>query len=180
MQSKVKTEIVHAKKCWSLKNSGKVKYIWQLVYNLSGIHARSSFHQIIKLFDSATSTETKSTSILVLCLVLKTIFLMIIIPLTGVQRSEHLTMCTPNELKKHDIRKSKGGDVVVPRLYHAAAYELSDPITHLLNDFMLTSTVPAKWNCTRHPYSKTTVPQSSNLRRISPLPLVENPLEKQC
>ena len=77
-------------------------------------------------------------------------------------------MRTSNEQNKLDIRKSTREGVFVPRLYRAAAYGLSDTITHLLNDSMLTSTVPAKWKCAHViPILKTTVPQLTNLQPIS-------------
>ena len=75
--------------------------------------------------------------------------------------------------------KSAGSDELPPRLLRGAAFELAEPLTHLMALSFETCTFPQKWKRAKViPVPKKPKPTVDDLRPISLLPIVSKIVER--
>ena len=181
-KAKSKQEIARSKRNWVTKACNNARDMWKVTSSIAGRNKSSSLHRIVTEFYSEYEAASEINRIFTSVFSasdpdsLRRISSEIgdddWLPLAD-------TSWTYKTLSQLHVNKATGSDGINLRLYKSACFELSEPVTHLINSCIALRQVPIKWKsadvCA---IPKSTPPKINELRPISLLPLPAKLLEK--
>ena len=184
LKAKIKTAIIAVKKAVAEKAKANVRKLWQVVHEFGGKSSTvGGINHIIEQFDNKTEAANAINNLFSSVFNVTDCFEeQDYIGVNAYLKLNWNPVVDPewmfSFLEGLNVHKATS-DFVSPRLYKAAAAILCNPLTHLVNESMLTCTVPDAWKLAHVvPVPKTNRPTLDQLRPISLLPVPEKILEK--
>ena len=179
---KVKKAIEKAKENWTTANITSFNGVWKIANNVANKNKSNTLTKLIQTFDSPTIAANAINTKIQESFTTSPNWPEVLssIPDCSNDWSPDVNACEVLKmLLSLKENKSSGSDQLPPRLLKAAAYELAQPLTHVIALSFESRAVPNKWKTAKViPIPKKKRPLINDLRPISILPIFSKILEK--